>query len=368
MPLQTTRALARLGVVLAFALPVVRAQDDPVPGRIDFEDDALPQEEFRFNDALRFKAWVEDGSLVCEVEMREPIPDSMFTCLGLYLDTDNNPATGLDGAEVWVRGAVGSRFHPNSFRHAEGKALDLLHSSFSEVVEVAVPGGEPAKMWRHDWTALPDPVVDGPRLRVTFPVRDIRAKGARYGSVAGIRAIVETSSSEQPITVETLCADDGLPIAVDGDTQEWSHSRLVRDPQGELHAAANFLDLTMLRVEHDATHLFAHVALAERGLEDGVRDNGMDRRDAVHVFVQPLHPRYQDPVLLRVPFGSKELSGTAGRERLAWTAVVRGDTIELGVERRAGQTLFRVVAWSDLQRFDTLGLGGFLPIDWSKQP
>ena len=368
-PLALARLLAAFAATgLSTHHALAQDGDEGVAGSFTFDDDPLDQAEFEFNDARTLSAWATKDRVHFQVDMARPLEEGMFTCVNIYIDCDNNDATGLDGAELWLRGAVGSRFRPNAFTEADGasKALQIRHTTVSDVVTMQNADGGGNRQFRHRYDKLPPPEVEGETIRFSVPTKTIREFGGRYGSVIGFRPVVETSCSEQPLLMRITCNDDGMPIQVDGDASEWSTARITRDPPDELHEAARFLDLTSLRVDHGDGKVFVCLEMAAAGFNESFDDVGIDRRDRVTIYVQPLFPRYQSPVEAVLNWGESNQAGASFEESLSWRSAVSGNTIEFEIERRSGQTQFRVFAWSDLQRTDTIGIGQFFQLDWGK--
>lgn len=348
-------------------------------GKASVSDTKAAQEALSYSDAVSFRTWTTGSDLHFEVEMKRPHKEGMYTCLHVYLDADSKPKTGIQGAEIWMRAALGSRYHPNSYapkqRTAGVPAMELTKASFSHAIQGR--GGK-GKTWLHT-TVLDKPEIEPTKIRFKVPTSLIRQHGDRYGSVTGVRAEVETSCTDQPLMMRHICDDDGVSIRVDGDARDWSHPQIVRDPPGELHKVGQILDLVRLQVEHDKSKLYALVELAQPGLRrDDLSREDVERYDGVSIYVEPMYPRYQDPVKLFMRFG-RGGHPVAGRDRLGfrfqglrssslnWSGQVNDKYAEVAVPRRPGQNEFRVWAWSDLRRLDRLPNDGWLRVDWGKK-
>ncbi len=352
----------------AMAFPI--GAQEGADGEIDLEDPVVADETLAFSDVTRFKFWSTGKDLHGEVELAKSLQEGMFTCVHLKLDCDLNLETGIQGAEIWYRGAIGSRFHPNSFAAAEGdpKPLELRRASYSLPTQSRMADGTSRSEWLHRSSSLPKPVVEGNRISFRLPVSIIKQRSSRYNSVARIQASVETSCSDQPLMLDWSCQDEGVTVRVDGDAAEWSGVVFATDPGDELHVAARAADLTELRVEHSNNRLFALLHAAVPGFADEEpTDPDIIRRDSVTVYVDPRHPRYQKPVKARMSWGrsDQERSGYSDDER--WISTITGNTFELEFHRATGQNRFRVLAWSDVVRFDEMSEGEFVPMDWSKK-
>lgn len=342
---------------------------DPKAGHPDLE----------VSDAIAFKTWAEKGKLWFEVELATALDQGMFTCLHVYLDADQKPDTGRDGAEIWLRASVGSRFHPNSFVPPKSSgskaAIALRRASFSYLRQDDSAGRE-GRNWLHD-QALATPEVEGTRLRFFVPTELLARHGDRYGSAANVRAELETSCTDQPLMLRHQCNDEGVSIAVDGEARDWSHPGIAKDPGGELHKVARFLDLRSLQAEHDLKSVYAKATLELPGLAaDDLPQGEIERFDGVTFYFEPLFPRYQGPARLFVRYGATEhparhvrggrFHGVRSRGGGEWKGAVKGDTVEVRMQRKSGQNDFRVYAWSDLRRLDVIPNEGWLSIDWGQ--
>ena len=159
----------------------------------------------------------------------------------------------------------------------------------------------------------------------------------------------------------------GIAIQVDGSDAEWS-SRGIRDAGDELHPATRALDIISLRLEHSATDLFACLRMAAPGFRgEPPADLDIGRNDTVTFYIEPLAPRYQSPEQVSVSSGTELQSGTTKHGQLAWRAAGAGDTLEFSIRRTSGQNRYRVFAWADAQRWDAIGDGAWMRIQWANK-
>jgi hypothetical protein len=347
-------------------------------GSAEVRDSTVQDEALRYSDAVAFKTWTTGSEVFFEVEMSKPHIEGMYTCLHVYLDADANPRTGIEGAEIWLRASVGSRYHPMSFKPKKGKAAkDIQRASLSRVVKGRADEGRGGgKTWLHT-TVLPKPEIETKKIRFKVSTSVLRSAGARYGSVTGVMAEVETTCTDQPLMLRHVCNDEGVNITLDGRDGDWSHPQIARDPGGELHKVGQILDLTSLRAEHDSDYLYACVQLAEEGLrKDSMNTSDVSRFDGVTFYIEPLFPRYQSPKKLFIRYG-RGGHPTSPRDVLrsryfgmrnpgGWRGSVSGKTVEIRANRASGQNDFRVWAWSDLRRVDRVPDEGWMKIDWGK--
>ncbi len=337
-------------------------------GLISIADDKADAATFRFNDCISFEARSDKKDVHFAIVMQKPLQEGMFTCLHVYLDCDNNPATGMNRAELWVRASVGSRFHPNDYAaKGEQAAISIRRASLSRIErELGINGGK-SKSWLHT-DLLDEPQVEGKTLRFHVPTSFIQEVGSRYGTIIGIRARVETSSSDQPLMMRHLCTDKGIPIVVDGKDKDWSAKDVRQDASNELHQVAQELDITSLRVEHDATNLFACVTLAQGGLgRSQTSSTEIERREGVAIYVEPTYPRYQKPFKAFITYGESTQTGSSRDGQQNWNASLEAKVLEFQVDLKAGQGSFRIWAWSDLKRYDQVGDYQYVKLDWGKK-
>jgi hypothetical protein len=346
-------------------------------GSAEAKDSTAEADALSYSDAVMFKTWSTIKEVFFEVEMRRPHTEGMYTCLHVYIDADSNPETGINGAELWLRASIGSRYHPNSFKPKAGKAaMAITRASVSRVVRGRSDTGGSGFTWLHS-ASLPKPEIEAKKIRFRVETSVLRREGARYGSINGVHAEVETTCTDQPLMLRHLCNDEGILIDVDGKDVDWSHPMIAKDAGGELHKVAQILDMTGLRVEHNHDSLFAIVDLAEPGLrKDDMDHNDVSRFDGVTFYVEPIYPRYQNPKKLFLRFG-RGGHPVGGQDRLrsryydtrnpgGWDGAIDENHAEIRVNRVSGQNEFRVWAWSELRRVDRIPDDGWLKIDWGK--
>lgn len=305
-------------------------------------DPAAPNKDRAWSDAREFKAEIVDGELRCALRMEKPFAEGMFTCVELEFDCDDKPKTGINGAELLVRAAVGSRFQPNGAEPTNGTMKPIEHLRLSTTVLDEADGG--GRRWMHHQLGGSPPVIDGAVMTFAVPTRWIKDRGDRYGSTFSFRVEVRTSCSDQPIELLHTCGDQGLPIVLDGKTAEWSGPVAV-DPAGELHERLRCADMTCLRLEHSEDRLFVSVDLAEPGFASWQNDSDVDGRPILTFYAEPLFPRYQEPKRVALPAGKANV----GKDKEPWQAVVGDKTVEAAFERKSGQSRFRVIVHSDVE-------------------
>lgn len=338
---------AVLSVCLVAAAPAAAPQEPPAAsartGKLTDGPTGTPTRVH--GDAREFSAEVKDGMVHCTLKMAKPLIEGIFVCCELRIDCDNNPKTGDAGDELYVRGLVGSRFQPNGAAPTNGSTKPIEFARLSQSYRVLTV--------RNTWTWLMNdidgtpPVVDGDTMRFSFVLARVREFGDRYKSTFTFDVRVTTSCSDQPLERVHSCADEGLAITLDGKDDEWS-GILVADPGDELHPHLRCADLTGLRVDHSAERVFAAVTLAEAGFAAWRQDNDVQGAPVVTFHLEPMYPRYQDPV-------TREMRGglaTHGTANLPFHAVVGEKTIEASFARKTGQGRYRVLVRSDVELED----------------
>ncbi|MFO1032474.1 MAG: hypothetical protein U1F60_15435 [Planctomycetota bacterium] len=327
--------------------PSVVAAQTPAPGaRQGKLTDAATTNPLRVHgDARQFEAEIKDGFVHCTLKMAKPLVEGMFTSCELLIDCDDNPKTGEGGIEMRVRGLVGSRFQPNAAAPTNGTMKPIEHVRVSQSNRLKNVRGQ--WYWLNSDIEGTPPVIDGDTMRFSFVVARVREFGDRYKSSFSFRVRVYTSCSDQPIERLHSCADEGLPIVVDGKADEWS-GRVVGDRGDELHPHLRCVDITGLRVDHSAERVFATVSLAESGLTAWRQDGDVQGMPVVTFYLEPMFPRYQEPVERQVRGGSAS-SGTATSP---FHAAVGEKTIEVSFARKTGQGRYRVLVRSDVELED----------------
>ncbi len=299
-------------------------------------------------DAREFSAEVKDGMVHCTLKMAKPLIEGIFVSCELRIDCDDNPKTGDAGLELMVRGIVGSRFQPNGAEPTNGttKAIDFTRLSQSyRTLNVR-------KQWVWMNTEIEGmvPVIEGDTMRFSFVVARVREFGDRYKSTFSFEVVVYSSCSDQPLERIHSCADDGLAITIDGKDDEWS-GYVVADRNDELHPHLRCIDLTSLRVDHSADRVFACVGLAEAGFAAWRQDNDVQGVPVVTLHLEPMYPRYQDPVVRPLRGGTAK----HGTDTTPFQAIVGEKVIEAAFARKTGQGRYRVLVRSDVELEDRFG-------------
>ena len=322
-------------------------------GKLD--DPAAANAERAWADTREFTAEIRDGLMVCTMRMQKPFAEGMFTCVELEIDCDDKPKSGIDGAELLVRAAVGSRFQPNAAEPTNGTRKAIEHLRLSTSVLAPEDGG--GKRWLHEQLGGTAPTLDGNVMRFAVPISWIKERGDRYSSRFSVGVVVRCSCSDQPLELLHSCGDEGLPIVLDGKDGEWSGA-VASDPPDELHGKLACADLVGLRIDQSDQRLFLGIGLAQPGFTTWREDDDVHGRPILTLHVEPLFPRYQDPVRVRLPAGS----ATQGSERSPWMAVVGERFVEASFPRKAGQSRYRVLVQSDVEFEDRFG--SRLRLDW----
>lgn len=311
-------------------------------------DEATNSPMLVFGDARSFRARVAGDQIECALEMAKPLIEGMFTCVELWIDCDDKPATGLEGRELRIRAAVGSRFQPSDAAPATGtrKPIDHLRISGTDLQ----PDGSGGKRWVHRTVQADPPVAHDKDLRFWFPRQLVRERGDRYHGRLAMRVVVTTSCSDQPIECLHVCNDEGLPIVLDGNGNEWS-GPVVRDPADELHPVARCIDLTGLRLDHGGNCVFAGVELAAPGFAAWQPDADVQGYPMLTLMVEPLFPSYQEPYQVTIVGGRTQQNGRVPVGD--WSSHHGDRLVEVRLPRKQGQNRLRILALSDLILTDT---------------
>lgn len=332
---------------------VARAADGPPgpppPSRVDLVDGVSPRPRRALHDAVAASIAAKAGVLAVAVRMRRPLLEGVFTCVHLYVDCDADERTGLDGMDLWVRAAFGSRYQrANAPPPAPGAPAPagLRRGSYSHPHTQAERDGRARTTWIHvrgGEIAPPDVTAD--TIAFAVPLTLLLAQGLRYNRFVRVRLEVEGGLSEHPISLTYVCADEGTPMLADGKPDEWSGQPSVRDATGDLHEDVAEIDLASLAVDHDADRVHALVRLAGPGFNLPYEDADVDDRDTVTVALEPLATggRYMDYVEHAVRTRVSSRFGAAGDR-----------VVEFSIPRAPPQTAFRVVAWADAIRVDRI--------------
>ena len=285
------------------------------------------------------------GGLDFAVRRGGPLEKGMFTCVHALVDADDDPATGIGGDELLFRAALGSRFHPNGWKPADPAIPAPMENrllSWSEVVRQETAGAaEAGRTWMlHDLPGAP--AVEGDVIRFTLPAA-LLSRGTEWiGAGISLRVEVETWCGDQPLLVDHVAADEGLPIVVDGNAREWSGEEPDEDPAGELHPTLPHLDLVRLRVDHDGPRLFACLEVAGRGFAERAPPSpDLSRQETLHVLAEPVDSSYESPRRIVVPRGVPSTTRSDG----SWSAA--GTTVEIALPRTGLDARTRVLAWSE---------------------
>ncbi len=327
--------------------PSIVAAQTPAPGaRQGKLTDAATTNPLRVHgDAREFEAEIVDGFVHCKLKMAKPLIEGMFTCCELYIDCDDNPKTGDRGADLRVRGIVGSRFQPSAAEPTNGTMRAIDHTRLSHSYLAQRGGGN--WEWLNNVIEGTAPQIDGDTMRFSFALARVRQFGGRYGSTFSIEVRVDSSCSDQTLERLHSCADEGLPIVVDGKADEWS-GRVAADRGDEMHAHLRCVDLTGLRVDHSAERVFATVSLAEPGFSTWREDGDVEGVPMVTFQLEPMFPRYQEPVEKALRGGSASHGSATGPLH----AVVGEKAIEVSFARKPGQGSYRLMVRSDAQLQD----------------
>ncbi len=315
-------------------------------------------------DCVLLKATPGDAGLAVEVTLGAPLAKGMFTCVHVYVDADANPETGLQGhtgpgKELWFRAAVGSRFRPNDAPGIPGvpRPLSLARMSWATPdLQEDLSSRRTSRVWLNRESRW-RPEVDGATIAFTVPDSLIVQANQGYASGYTFEVDVETSCADQPLFLEYRGADEGLPVAVDGDDRDWSGGPSVADPGGELFAALRCLDLLRLRVDHDGPRLFACIDVEDAGFGTRHPPSGdVSVSQSVTVLAEPLDSGYEKPRRVRVPRGQPRGTGTD------FEYAVKDRTIEVSLPRTGLDGRVRVVAWSESVHHDRIPDAGSIRV------
>ena len=128
-----------LSLLSVFLVAAVSVQDEeerlPSP-EVHYLDPAAVDADLYASDLARVDAVVSSRGIEVVVTMARPFVEGMYTCAHLTFDCDRDPSTGVGGAELYFRAAVGSRFRPNAWKPelpGVPGPLENLRCSYSEV-------------------------------------------------------------------------------------------------------------------------------------------------------------------------------------------------------------------------------------------
>lgn len=346
-------SLLPLGVASLVLLGSSATGDPPAPplSRSEVEDGETQYPRRAIHDVER--AWVEvgDGRLRCGLRMRRPVLEGTHVSVHFLFDADDNPDTGVEGADLDVRGTLGSYFRRMSDTGADAglrPASSFASGSYARAVLDERPhrDGTPRREW--SWgssTKLPVlRVVDERELRLEAPSKRLQEAGLRYNATVPWRAIYMGLLADGPITVPVRFKDEGTDIRVDGRTSDWSVTARSTDVVGETHPDVDELDLASLAVDHGPHHVFLLVGMARGGFRSEQSDD-VRLDDNVTVALDPAERRGA-----YMPYTERRIwvRGAPDDTELA----VEGPWLEIAIPRRAEQTSLRVFAWSEVRRAD----------------
>ena len=351
-----------VGLSVGPASVALAAPDPPAPGptfppHLALVDGQTSRPRREIHDVTHVTIDAKAAALEVVVRFRRPLLVGVFECVHLYVDCDADLRTGIDGADLWVRAAFGSRYQradAPAVVEGTGASARLFRSSWSLPHTQAMRGQKGLESWLHQLDRRVDPpTVEGAELRFQVPLDLLVARGFRYNMFVRVRVEAEGSLSESPIWLEYVCADEGTPIELDGSDAEWSGQPRVLDATEELHPDTSEVDLASLEVDHDATHVHALVRLATDGFGSYEGDGDVEDQDRVTVALEPLESggRYMGYVEHAIVPPKESKFGVAD-----------GALVEFSIPRVPEQTAFRVVAWSDAIRIDRIPQKGWAEV------
>ena len=188
-------------------------------------DSSAGYPEYEIHDVEQVDFRVNGKDLEVRAHFARDFKAMMFQSVALYVDCDKNPKTGIRGAELYVRAAVGSRFRPNSWKPTAAgikPPLEQRRAGYATLhrARTDVDGRQGLRwVWRRP---LPAPTVSGKIMSFRFPVSLIRQFGQRYDSKVLVRVAAESTCSESPIPLRHVVSDEGIEIRVDGKDDDWS--------------------------------------------------------------------------------------------------------------------------------------------------
>lgn len=348
------RNLLRAGLAAALAallLPGARPAPAAAAKPLVLRDPPCGDPAIPFSDALEVRVEAVEEGLEFRVRMGAPLEKGIATVVEVRFDADDDPKTGMDGDEIRFRAAVGSRFRPNDAAATPGgpAALESRLLSWSDVLLQHTLGRkEPAQSWLN--RGLRErPEVEGSTIRFTVP-RNLLERGTEWASrEVAFRLTVETSIADRPLLVDHVAADDGLPILLDGEDGDWSGAREDRDPGGELHPAFRHLDLTRLRVDHEAKRLLVCIETAKEGFAERMPPTpDLYRSERITVLAEPVDADYEAPRRFHL------WRGFASRKTEDGEQAAKGRIVEAALPRSGLEPRTRVLAWSEATLRDTV--------------
>lgn len=329
-----------------------------VPSRVVAADPLSKRPGREVFDVKRVTLEAAEGRLLVEAEFRRPVVEGVFQTIHVFVDCDGEAKTGMNGADLWVRAAVGSPYQRTSAApRTEGATapIDLRRIAWSHVHHFEVRGTSGYDGWLHQRANddLIPPTVEGAVVRFWIPLRMLVDRGLRYNRSVDVWLTAEGRATEHPIFLDYRCEDEGSPIRLDGDARDWSGQTRVEDDTGDLHPDASEVDVLRLLVDHDADSVHALVRLAGAGLPEERPDDDVEDDDQVSIGVEPLASGGQYGEYLEI---TKRIDVPNS------CAEARKGLVEFSVEREANQGAFRVSAWSDAIRRDKVPDTGWFKV------
>jgi hypothetical protein len=344
-------------VVMALGAMFAAGNDEKAAGVLVVKDWTTDRKDRRIHDVNKVEYRTAGGRLHVRIWFVEELRKGIFTRATLAIDCDGKGSTDL-----YVLSSVGSRYRrldAPALYEDQPAPIELRRSSYKELRD-----------WRdastgrttREWICATDPgitkpEVNGREFAFSIPLQLLADHGMRYNAEIELSLTVEGFISEELISIDYTCADEGISIELDGKTGDWpSSGPEVKDDRGDLHPDASEVDLCRLRVEHGADRLFALVQVAKGGpgrvaLNDDVRD-----LDSVTLGIEPLGAGYMQYREVTAWSSSSHRPFLAGHS--AYGYATRKDHIEFVIARRSEQTRFRVICWTDAARSDRIPNGG----------
>lgn len=351
--------------VAPLAMPCASATGSPpVPAvsRAEVVDGETQHPRRAIHDVER--AWVEiaGGMLKCGVRMRRPVLEGTHVTVSFTFDADDDPATGPEGGELWVKGERGSYCRRMSDTGADTglpPAISFASASYALARREEDPKRGSTPRQTSEWSRHePLPalrVVGDKELHLEVPAQRLIDAGMRYNTMIAWHAIVVGAIYDRPITLLVRLQDEGTDIKVDGRTSDWSVTARVDDVVGETHPDVAELDMASLAVDHGPQHLFLLLGMAREGFRTEAGDDVL-LDDMVTVAMDPAE---RDGAYM--PYTEREIYV---RSTPADTVVAKdGPWLEVAIPRRPEQTSLRVFAWTQAQRADRVPDKGKASLD-----
>lgn len=357
-------------------------------GTIVLADRQASRKERAIHDVKRAELRLADGRVHVTLDFVRPLKDGVFTRVVLFIDTDNDSRTGLNGIDLQVSAWVGSRYRwngANALTQNSVAPFETRGSCYSHMArtEDAASKARGRSMVRRPHKGITHPKVSGRKFAFSFPMKLLRENGFRYSDTIRFRIEAHGTICEEPVSIEYICRDKGDAINVDGRIRDWpTTAAFVQDQVGELHDAARSVDLRRVLVTHDKKKLYTCVRLAAPGFGYPLgRDADIRDRDTVTLAIEPVgdlgYMKFREIVVRNGPaevnavmgmpseeFFEKlppevrerlrEQIGAASKASKGVQTAVRDGLLEVAIERRSEQTRFRVIVWTDAHRVDLI--------------